>query len=507
MPGRLDFHLTFGKPTGGPARDPGTPLLLVVLADFSGRTARGLEEPLGGRRLVPVDLDSFDSVMRGWEASLPTPGGTTSPPLTFLELEDFHPDRLVHRSPDLAGLLELRRRLSSPQESAAAAEEMAGRRGVQPPQAPGSDAQPAAQPAALAESTEDTLARLLGGRPAATVPPAKAAPTARSQADELIRGIVGTAAGAPAVPGLAGLIGAVELDLAQGLRRLLHDPAFQHLEAAWRGLDFLLRRLPDDERLRVRLLDVSAAELGRDLAEPDPRNTGLHRLLRDRPGAVVLSHFTYGSTAADLATAVGLAEIGAALDLHVYAAAHPQLVGCGSFARTPDPDDWREPLPPAIQAAWDDLRKRAAAEFLGLASPRFLLRQPYGKTGDACESFAFEEFADAPRHEQFLWGNPAILCAYLAARAVADGGEPDEADAGRIDDLPLHRFREDGEPQMLPCAEAWLTDRAMARLCAGGLIPVQSIRGANAVRVGGLPSVRSGGTGRAVAHGFGAVEQ
>ena len=62
---------------------------------------------------------------------------------------------------------------------------------------------------------------------------------------------------------------------------------------------------------------------------------------------------------------------------------------------------------------FDALRRSQDARWVGLAMPRFLLRLPYGEKTDATERFAFEEMPDTPEHERYLWGNPAIACAYL----------------------------------------------------------------------------------------------
>jgi predicted component of type VI protein secretion system len=83
-----------------------------------------------------------------------------------------------------------------------------------------------------------------------------------------------------------------------------------------------------------------------------------------------------------------------------------------------------------------------------------------------------------------LWGNPAIACAYLLARPFGEGGWGLAGGAsGEIDDLPFYVYREGGESEMMPCAEAWLDDRAAGALCRKGLIPVRSVRGRSAIRI------------------------
>ena len=67
------------------------------------------------------------------------------------------------------------------------------------------------------------------------------------------------------------------------MRTILHHPAFQALEAIWRGVHGLVADL-DDDGARVFLLDVTQQELLLDLraAGGKPQATGLHTLLIER---------------------------------------------------------------------------------------------------------------------------------------------------------------------------------------------------------------------------------
>jgi type VI secretion system ImpC/EvpB family protein len=278
---------------------------------------------------------------------------------------------------------------------------------------------------------------------------------------------------------LPGLISAAERELSARLRSLLHDPDWQALEATWRGLDFLIRRCPDEERVHYHVLDASLEELAADPA-------GLQRLLRDESWNVIIGLFTFGETAADLETLNGLGELARSFGAALLAGAHPQLVGCDSFDRHPDPDDWKAALPPDVTDAWQNLRAAAAAAHIGLALPRFLLRQPYGKAGDAIERFAFEEMIDECQHEHFLWGNSALLGAQLLIEGHAAG---ERVAAGNLAGLGAGRFIQHGGTALKPCAENWLVDRAAEGITRKGLIAVQSFKGRDAAQIAGLHAI------------------
>jgi predicted component of type VI protein secretion system len=120
-----------------------------------------------------------------------------------------------------------------------------------------------------------------------------------------------------------------------------------------------------------------------------------------------------------------------------------------------------------------------------------LLRLPYGRASDPVSAFAFEELPPgAPTHEHLLWGNPALAVALLIGRAFSGRGwafEP--GDEREIGDLPAHTFDNDGERELLPCAEHALGEQRGHALLAAGLMPLMSHRHANAVTVMRVASI------------------
>jgi type VI secretion system protein ImpC len=269
------------------------------------------------------------------------------------------------------------------------------------------------------------------------------------------------------------------------MRRILHHPDFQAVEAAWRGLHFLVSQLETDEDLKLYLVDISKAELTTELSRTDDISaTGLYKLLvkqtaelgNEEPWAVLGGNFIFDRTPEDAALLSGLAKLSKALGAPFIAAAHPHLLGCESLAETPDPDDWRLPNDdPMTGEAWAALRKLPEAAFIGLALPRFLLRLPYGKETEPIERFDFEEMETTPRHEEYLWVNPSYACVFLLAQAFSQYGW--NFRPGMIQEiagLPLHVYKEQGESRVKPCAETVLTQRAAEAILDHRLMPLLS---------------------------------
>lgn len=476
--GGLHLEFTYRRARAPRPRAPQEPFRVLALADFSGRAAGGRCESLASRRVRRVDSDRLEAVLAGFAAVLSLPiAGAEAPreSLSFTGLDDLHPDGLLARVPSLAGLLAARRELDSPTAASAAEKLQQLLKTPVTPAAADTDAPPAPPTAATRESVDDTLSRLLGKAPAAAAPAAAPPPKARGfDLQAAIKQIVGPAAGTPpaATAGAAGLAAAAEFELTARLRRILHDPDFQALESAWRGLDFLVRRCPDEERIALFALDASLAELTADPGR-------LERLLAAQPWDVIAAHYTFGESRSDLDALAALAQVCQRLDTTLLAAAHPRLVGCNEVAALPDPEMWQ----PAgeVRDAWQTLRASEPGVHVALALPRFLLRQPYGHANDPIEGFPFEELPAAAEHEAFPWGNPVWLRTLVRMENVA-ADRPVDA-AGEVGGLPVYVLTEDNESEMVPCAEVWLGDKAVTRLAAEGLTPLISVRGRDAVRV------------------------
>jgi type VI secretion system protein ImpC len=492
--GKIEL-VTSSESSGSPPRPaPDAPFPIGVLGDFSGRASGPVPEAgvkLAGRKPLRVDRDNFDEVMArlNVELHLPVAGEENARvSLRFKELDDFLPDRIFAQAAVFQQLKETRRKLNNPRTFEAAAAELLAPSTAEPtPTSP--------PPAAAFDADGDLLSQILG-EPLANAPgPARVDDPWKA----LTREIVAPYVVSRTDPRQPELVATVDDATGRLMRKILHHPDFQALEAAWRGLFFLVRRLDTDSRLTVSLIDISKDELAADLSSAeDPRATGFYKLLVEptvgtpggKPWAILALDATFAPTEEDVATLGRLATMARLAGAPILAAASPRAAGCDSFAETPDPDDWRRPVSAEERDAWVALRHQDDARYLGLALPRFLLRLPYGKQDSPVESFAFEEITPESRHEDYLWGNPAFALAELLGRSYLDSGwnlRPGRID--QIDGLPVHIRRFDGDAEAKPCAEANLSHRAAETLIDLGLIPVLSVQNADSVRVASFLSV------------------
>jgi type VI secretion system protein ImpC len=405
--------------------EPETPFRILVAGNFSGGAGRY-------RRPIEIDRDNFDQVMERVAPELRLPLGAAEVFLSFREMDDFHPDRLFANLAPFQALRDLRARIEDgsalPRASAQSA--------------PGHPA-----------SGADLLRQMMGEAPAAGTAPK------RSDWDQMLHELVAPYATPGEDPRKAEMIAQTDRAIAGEMRAILHHPQFQSLEAAWRGLFFLTRRLETGENLRVFLLDLPQEEL---------TAAGLRRAIGDDQwGLLAGLYYMFPADEDALKEISFVARIAGAPMITGLA---PHVVG--------------------LTETFRELRQSAYARWIGLAMPRFLLRLPYGKNALETESFAFEEMAAEPEHERYLWGHPAIACAYLLGEAFSRyGWQMRPGAVQEIDGLPAHTFRKDGEIQLKPVAEVLLTEEAAEVLLDRGIMPLASIKGTDRIRLVRFQSV------------------
>jgi type VI secretion system protein ImpC len=490
-----EIKFTAGGNTSAAVPDPETPFCVALLGDFSGRTSRNVCEPtsIATRRLTLVDRDNFDVVLAKLGPEIRLPLGDKNNPVCsqFSKLDDFHPDWIFQGSPMFQRICEIRSRLSDPATFAAAAEELGIGRSQQ---AASNSREPESSRPVTA-----TVSRLASGRLLDEVidqAEARASADRTSSIDELqefVRRAIQPHLVASVDPRQAEIIAVIDRVIGSQMRALQHTPDFQALEAAWRAVFFLVRRINTNSQLKLYLFDTSKDELAADLgSSSDLRATGIYRLLVERsvgtpgaePLAVIAGNFTFGPRREDAELLGKLAAVANAAGAPFLAGASPRLLGCASFAATPQPRDWNVLQDVEGTAAWSALRRLREASSIGLVLPRFLLRLPYGKQTNPIESFDFEEMPAAPSHEDYLWGNSALACALLLAQSFsAYGWEMRSGLISEIDGLPLHIYEQNGESELKPCAEALMTNDAAERMLENGVMALASLKGRDAVRL------------------------
>jgi type VI secretion system protein ImpC len=455
------------------------PFRLLVIADLGGRDG----SPFAPRPMW-IDRDDFDDVFAKVRPSLTTRGDASGMSITFEEFDDFHPDRLFSRLPLFQSLRSLRARLDDPRTFDSAARELLG--------GGGEESEPREPVVPVGGSLLDQMLEdMAGPTPAPT--PGPAPPAGDFQAH--IQSLVGPHIVPGEDPRKAGLVDRVDAATGEVLRQILHDPAWQAVESAWRAIFLLVRRIETTANLQIHVVDATREDIEADRAAGE---NVLRRVLvedaRSSPWSLIVSDLEFGPDPSDLELLAHLAGLARTAGAPFIAAAHPGLAGAPGFESSPEPEDWvAEPSP-----EWTAFRRSPDAPWVGLALPRVLLRMPFGIGADECETFEFEELGSPPLHEHYLWGSGAFVCGLLLAESFAQSGWDMRPGTHRdVSGLPLHMYTLDHEAHAKPCAESWMTERAAERLIERGLMPIASMKGLDSVRLVRFMSVADPQTGLA----------
>lgn len=484
----------FSASGAAPQRRGGGRFRIALLGDFSGRAHRGelrRGAALAQARPLKLDVDTLDRLLAGFGAVLRLPMDSVGDVVELKprSLDDLHPDALYDSLPIFSRLVSLRQRLAQPSTFAAAAAEVRQWDDVAAAELAAAAAaevnQPARGDALAVDATFGDFSRLLGRASAPTPAP--------GPLDEMLKRIVAPHLKQAASPDAPALTAAVDRALSQAMRRVLHHPDFQCLEAAWRTLDFAARRIETDEAVQLVAYDLSAEELAADLSSTDQlQDSALYKLLVEQPSldahqgalSALIGCYGFELTPPQAELLGRVAQIAAAARAPFFAG-----VGRGCI------DDVEAgPVHPRIAEAVGLLRALPAARFLSLMTPRLLLRAPYGKRSDPVSRFNFEEFDPAAGLDQLLWGPPSLAAAVLLAQHVAEHGaqQPPLAQYG-LDDLPyFYHYDADGEATAVPCTERLLTERHVAALQGIGVVPLLAHKGQPEVRLAGFQSLAGG---------------
>jgi type VI secretion system protein ImpC len=460
---------------------------VLIAADCSARRCGELRGHVSAAAVRQIDIDRFSSVANAWRASWTSVLHVDGSALVLAprDLDDLHPDALLRNVPVFAEALRLRDMVARDASVAPALAALLEQR-LSFPALPSADV--AATHAAGSELPEEahreTLSRLLGAAPSSSSPPLAmsqkppAASAGRVDVQALIRSLVGASAAAPSAPDSSELVARTNQALGNALRALLQDPTFRALEATWLGIDGLLRHSADPEQIEYAVLDVCMPELAADADK-------LGELLREGGFSSVLIDHSFRPVASDLLSLLELVRACAAEQVPLLTGAHPSLAGCASFDEASGGAVGELDLSEPARAAWTEInRLRAAGAQVGLALPRFLLRQPYGSSGEPLTHLRFEELLRHDDHEAFAWGNGAYLLERALGELHARESDPRHPD-GSLDlrELPIVHLEDAAGIRVKPCAEACLTDRTLGRLRAAGFSVLQGLRDSDRVRV------------------------
>ncbi len=505
--------ITYDVETGNAIIQKELAFIMGIMADLAGdRTVEGAKIPplYKERNYVFIDRENFSEVVKdirtgvsvelapepSAEGETPPEGGEVPPPkgkkivLFFENVDDFNPECLVNRTPELKTLLDARNNLQDMSAKLDANDDLADYC-VETLKDPAKVKTLQEQVAAYAEAKEKGEAAEPGEELAAVFKNSVKSPEQETYVLGMLRELLARAEAGEIdgeknhgniVHTVIEKVADIDLDITRHVNAILHHPDFQKLEAAWRGLHYLVMNTETGEYLKLRVFNASFKELKDDLTKAIEFDQSAlfkkvyeeaYGTLGGEPFSCLLHVHEYGRSNEDIDMLGKLAEVAAAAHTPLLTAAAPSLFDMESLTELPNPRDLTKIFQSVECMRWRELRDREDSRYLNMCLPRMLLRDPYVETD--VESFAFAEDVGAPDHEKYLWGNAAFAMARCITNAFAlykwtaairgfEGG-------GLVEDLPVHIYkRPSGDMVAKIPTEVAITDRREKELSDLGFL-------------------------------------
>jgi type VI secretion system protein ImpD/type VI secretion system protein ImpC len=308
-------------------------------------------------------------------------------------------------------------------------------------------------------------------------------------------------------------VAALDAALSTQLDAILRHPRLRRLEGSWRGLQWLVGRLPPiGSRIRLRMLHIRWAEVCRDLERAiEFDQSHLFRKIHEEEfgmaggdpfGLIACDHEVRhrpvpNHPTDDIGALSSLAGIAAAAFAPMILGASPDLLGLQSFTELTPTFDTAAVLQDASHQRWRQAATQEDLRFIGIALPRVLGRAPWVDDGARVDRFRFRHLAGGA--DERVWTSPVYGFAAAAIRAFDRYSWPaelrgadisEEAMGGVLDDLPFERFYSDLPHQVPPRAplEVCLTDEQENALSDAGLVALSALDGLPEACFGALPS-------------------
>jgi type VI secretion system protein ImpC len=291
-----------------------------------------------------------------------------------------------------------------------------------------------------------------------------------------------------AVNSINAIVAEIDRKLADQINLIMHNPQFQALESAWRGLHYLVNNTETDEMLKVKVFNISKKELAKSLKkfkgtawDQSPIFKKVYEAeygqLGGEPYGCLVGDYYFDHSAPDVELLSSMAQIAAASHAPFIAAASPTTMQMDSWGELANPRDLTKIFQTPEYAAWRSMRDSDDSKYVGLAMPRFLSRMPYGAKTNPVEEFEFEEDTTGADSSKYTWCNAAYAMAVNVNRAFKLYGWCSRIrgveSGGAVDGLPVHTFpSDDGGVDMKCPTEIAISDRREAELAKNGFMPL-----------------------------------
>ncbi|MCC8164649.1 MAG: type VI secretion system contractile sheath large subunit [Planctomycetes bacterium] len=286
-------------------------------------------------------------------------------------------------------------------------------------------------------------------------------------------------------------IAEIDRAISKQLSAVMHHPEFQKAEAAWRGLDYLVKKSETGTMLKIKFMQLTRDELADDVVNATRFDQSqLFRKLYEeefgtaggKPFGILVGDYEFGPKPRDVTLLEKISESCAAAMCPFIAAASPEMLKLGSFTEIAKWPILGQVFESPEFIDWNNLRDHPDSRYLVLTPPRIMSRLPYGPNTIPVKEFDFREMTmdekgrnlDMP-HEDFAWMSSAFAHAACITRAFAKYGWCSAIrgveGGGKVEGLPTYVHVDESGALVQKCpSEVSITDRREKELSDLGFI-------------------------------------
>jgi type VI secretion system protein ImpC len=169
------------------------------------------------------------------------------------------------------------------------------------------------------------------------------------------------------------------------LNEVLHNPAFQKLEATWRGIKHLMDESETGSNLKIKLMNVSKKELLRDLQRaPEFDQSSFFKKVYEEefgvyggsPFAALVGDYEFGRGAEDVELLEKVSQVASAAHAPFLSAASPSLLNLEEFGQITGIRDVSKVFDSTEYAKWKGFRASDDSRYVALTMPHVLMSEP-----------------------------------------------------------------------------------------------------------------------------------
>ena len=218
----------------------------------------------------------------------------------------------------------------------------------------------------------------------------------------------------------------------------MHDERFLKLEGSWRGLNYLVMNSETGTSLKIRMLQLSKRELGRDLQRAvEFDQSQLFKKIYENefgtpggePYGALVGDYEWTAHPEDVETLRLVSNVAAGAFAPFISGVGAGMFGFQDWSELSKPRDLAKIFETAEYIKWRGFRETEDSRFVSLVMPRVIARVPYGAATKPIDEFAYEE---APKnadgtarqmsHDHYCWMNAAYVMGARLTDAFAQYG-------------------------------------------------------------------------------------